>query len=127
MNYIFLYIITLLTLLGLDAVWLSLVAMKLFARYLSHLSGPLRMLPASVFYIFYAVGILLLVVLPYKDDPRKVFLIGALLGALCYGTYDLTNLATLRNWPLGFAVLEGAVVTAVTSYIAALIARKLGI
>lgn len=118
------------TLLGLDAVWLSLVAMKLFTKYLSHLSGPFQLTPAAVFYLFYTLGLLILVVLPYKDDPKKVFLMGALLGALAYGTYDLTNLATLRNWPLSFALVDitwGTVVTGLTALVASFLARKIGV
>lgn len=130
MNYILLYLGTFVTLLGLDAVWLSLVAMKLFTKYLSHLSGPFRLTPAAVFYLFYTLGLLILVVLPYKDDPKKVFLMGALLGALAYGTYDLTNLATLRNWPLGFALIDitwGTAVTGLTALVASFLARKIGV
>lgn len=129
-NYILLYLSTLITLLALDAAWLSLVAMKLFIKYLSHLAGPFRLAPAGIFYLFYVVGILLLVVLPYKDDPKKVFWMGALLGALAYGTYDLTNLATLKDWPLGFALLDmtwGTVVTAITALAASFFVKKFGI
>jgi len=130
MNYILLYIATFFTLLGLDVLWLYFVAMKLFTKYLSHLAGKTQMIPAVLFYLFYTVGILILVVLPYKDDPKKVFFMGALLGALAYGTYDLTNLATLRNWPLNFALLDiswGTLVTAVTALVASFIARKIGL
>lgn len=128
--YMTLYLATFFILLGVDALWLSFVAMKLFTKYVLHLMGTFSLAPAGIFYFFYALGILLLVVLPYKDDPKKVFLFGALLGALCYGTYDLTNLATLKNWPLSFAIVDiswGTFVTAVTAFISSLIAKRLGL
>lgn len=92
---------TALTFLGCDAVWLSLMAGRL---YRPRLAGLLRedfaLAPAALFYGLYIVGILFFAVAPALSSGRwtTAFLRGVMLGLVAYATYDLTNQATLRGW-----------------------------
>ena len=67
------------------------------------------LVPAVIFYLLYSLGILVLVVNPSLENSSglvKVFVLGALLGVVAYATYDLTNQATLKNWPLVVTVID---------------------
>jgi uncharacterized membrane protein len=112
----------------LDAVWLGLLVRDFVHQEL----GPLlleqpSLLPAALFYLLYAVGVLVFAVRPALADggwPQAARL-GAMLGLTCYLTYDLNNLATLKAWSPQFAgvnILWGGLVTAAaacTGYAAA--------
>ncbi len=117
---IVLFGLTLITFLALDAVWLGVVARKLYSRELGHLLAPdVRWAAAVIFYLLYVAGLLVLVVLPRADAPLlHVALLGALFGLVAYATYDLTNLATLSGWPISVTLADlawGAVVTGLTA------------
>lgn len=118
--------------LAIDAVWLSYVAKDFYRR---HLDGMLldefRLGIAALFYLLYAVGILVLAVAPAAKagSPLQAILLGALFGACAYGTYDITNLATLKNWPVIVSVVDiawGTVLTATASFVGYLVLSRLG-
>jgi uncharacterized membrane protein len=69
-----------------------------------------RLLAALAFYVLYAAGLMIFAVMPHADDPGwgKVVSTGALFGFFAYATYDLSNLATLRNWPVGLTLVDMA-------------------
>lgn len=122
-----LYLFALLALVVLDFSWLSLTA-EVYRGMLAHLFAPsFSLLPAVAFYPLYALAIYVLVLLPAIREKRKlltVMLTGALLGLASYGAYDLTNQATLREWPLMITAIDmawGACVTAAASGIAYLL------
>jgi uncharacterized membrane protein len=100
----------LLVMLVLDALWLGVVARDWYQAGI----GPLMRQPpwwgvAVLFYLVYAVGITWFGVWPQRDGgPGPVLLQAALFGFFAYATYDLTNLATLRGWPVGLAVADMA-------------------
>lgn len=104
---------------GIDLAWIALVMRALFAQHL----GPLlvespRLGPAIAFYLVYAAGIVLLAVLPAQSWPmgRLAALgFGAALGLVAYATYDLTNRATLKAWPLSVALVDIAWGTLLTA------------
>jgi len=102
--------ITILIVFGtIDAVWLSFMAGALYYPILGDiLVDQVRIAPAVVFYLFYPVGIVVLAVRPALRDGSawSAVALGALLGALCYATYDLTNYATLKNWSLQITVID---------------------
>jgi uncharacterized membrane protein len=113
-------LLTLVTFLALDAVWLGLIAKDMYRREIGHLLGPnVRWGAALVFYIVYIVGLLVFVVLPHASSPLvPVAGLGALFGLVAYATYDLTNLATLARWPLAVTIADlawGAFVTGVAA------------
>ncbi len=114
------YLLTLVTFLAIDAVWLGLIASGMYKRELGHLLAPnVRWGAAAVFYLLYVAGVLVLVVMPNLDAPlSRVLLLGAVFGLVAYATYDLTNLATLLRWPLRVTVLDliwGTFLTAATA------------
>lgn len=107
--------------LGLDAIWLSQVALGLYRREIGGLLLAQPNLPvAGLFYLLFVVGIVLLVVQPAVATGgwTTALWMGALLGLVAYGTYDITNLSTLRGWSLTVTAIDiawGAVLTAVAS------------
>jgi uncharacterized membrane protein len=90
----------LLILLLLDLVWLKFVMADIFRSALGDtmVESP-RMLPAVLFYVMYAVGTFFLVVEPSASSTwTRTISMAALFGLMAYGTYDLTNMATLKPW-----------------------------
>jgi uncharacterized membrane protein len=127
------WIATAVVFLGLDAVWLSFSASRL---YRPMLGGLLRdgflLAPAALFYLIYTVGIVVFAISPEFASGRwvAVGLRGAFLGLFGYAVYDLTNQATLRDWPLAVTVADlvwGALLTAVAAVAGLLAARAVGI
>lgn len=96
-----LYVITAVVFLGLDMIGIRMLIRPIFDRHIGDLlASPLRLGPAAVFYLFYVAGLLWFVSAPALRDsaPLQALLGGAILGALCYGTYEFTNYATLGRW-----------------------------
>jgi uncharacterized membrane protein len=105
----------------LDMIWLSQVTEKIYQPALGSLLADQVVLPAAIaFYLIYVAGIMVLAVQPglRAQSLLTAILTGAMLGLVAYGTYDLTNLATLKGWPLHVTLLDlawGTVVTAISS------------
>lgn len=111
------YLATMLAMLVLDALWLGLVAPGLYRQGIGHLMAPEpRLVPAALFYLVYAWGLQLFAVAPERAPwpwPRTLARAAAF-GLCAYATYDLSNLATLRDWPVWLAGLDiawGCVIT----------------
>lgn len=115
------YILTFLVFLAVDMVWLGLIAKNIYQKYLgSFLSENVNWTSAFIFYIIYVIGIFIFVINPAvkNDSVINAILLGAIFGFIAYATYDLTNLATLKGWPLQIVFIDivwGAVLTAVVS------------
>jgi len=115
------YLATGVVFLGLDAIWLSQVGLGLYRREIGALLLEQPNLPvAGLFYLLFVAGIVLLVVQPAAADGDwlAALWMGALLGLVAYGTYDITNLSTLRGWSPTIAAIDvawGAALTAVAS------------
>lgn len=116
-----LYLYALIALVALDFAWLSSTS-HIYASMLAHLFAPsFSLTPAFFFYPLYALAIFVLILKPAvreKSGIASVVLKGALLGLAAYGAYDLTNAATLRDWPLTITLIDmawGAAVTAAAS------------
>jgi uncharacterized membrane protein len=121
------YVATLLTFLLLDGIWLGLLMAPTYRELLGSLmlEKPL-LLPAAVFYCLYVIGCVVFVVLPALSWQRAAKL-GALLGLVAYGTYDLTNWATLRDWSMQVSLMDwawGIVATAVACTVGYLVAKR---
>ncbi len=105
----------------LDALWLLVLAKNFYAEQMGFLfTKSVSFAPIAFFYPLYALGVLVLVVLPAVSSASWVEALwrGALLGLVAYGAYDLTNHATIANWPLMMTVVDmawGMAVTALTS------------
>ena len=104
----FAYLGTLLAFLVLDGLWLGVFMGQTYRSLLGSLMlDQPRLLPAVLFYLLYALGCVVLVVLPSGSWQRAAGL-GALLGLVAYGTYDLSNWATLQGWSAGLALMDMA-------------------
>ena len=129
--YLKLYLATLVAFTAIDAVWLGVVARTFYRKHLGFLMAPSpNWLAAIVFYLLFVVGILVFVVVPgLKGDSVKVTLLrAALFGLIAYATYDLTNLATVRDWPVLVAAVDmtwGAVLSVAVSFASLMIGKWL--
>ena len=124
---VFAYLGTLLAFLVLDGLWLGVL---MGPTYKSLLGGLMldqpRLLPAVLFYLLYVTGCVVFVVLPSSSWQRAARL-GALLGLVAYGTYDLSNWATLQGWSSGLAIMDmawGTFLTAVCCTVGYLCAHR---
>ena len=112
------YLAVALVIVALDMLWLGLIAKTMYQQAIGHLLAEQpRLLAAVLFYLLYAVGLLVFAVLPQAEDPAwaRTLIMGALFGFFAYATYDLSNLATLRNWPIRFTVIDMAWGTALSA------------
>ncbi|MEP2830221.1 DUF2177 family protein [Parvibaculum sp.] len=118
MTYLFAYVASAVVFLGLDYIWLTRVARDFYANSLgSMMRDTPDFVAAGAFYLFYIGGIVFFAVMPAESWKGAVFR-GALLGLLAYGTYDMTNLATLKGWPWRMAAVDmawGAALTALAA------------
>lgn len=132
MQFAALYLLSLVIFLALDAVMLRLVIAPAFREHLGDwlLDSP-RFGPALMFYAFYVAGLTWLVSLPALRDgaPVQALALGALVGAMAYGTYEFTNLATLSRWSWSMVATDlawGTVLTGVAAGGAVWLTRALG-
>jgi uncharacterized membrane protein len=127
LNYLAAYGATALAILALDVVWLAVIAKSFYRASIGHLmADPPNLVAGGVFYLLYPVGILLFAVTPAPwSGPLRLVpwsqavLAGALFGLFAYATYDLSNLATLRGWPLRLTLVDIVWGTALTAAAAA--------
>ena len=109
-----------LVMVALDMLWLGLIARPIYQQGIGHLMAEHPNVPvAMLFYAVYAVGLLVFAVLPHAAEAAwgKTAASAALFGFFAYATYDLTNLATLKGWPIGVSLLDmawGSAVSAVS-------------
>lgn len=124
------YGIIFITFLVIDALWLGLVAPKMYKSEIGHLmADKVNFVPAIIFYLIYTIAILVFVVNPAvdKNDLMYAVIFGAFLGFAMYATFDLTNQAALRDWPLKVTIIDllwGTFVTGATATIATKIISK---
>ena len=107
--YVKLYLATLAAFLAIDMLWLGLVARGFYRGQIGFLLSPSpNWVAAFVFYLIFVGGLLYFAVLPglQAGSLSKALLHGALFGLLTYATYDLTNLATLKDWPLTVTIVD---------------------
>ena len=122
-----LYLIAVPVFFAIDLIWLGLVAQGFYQSQIGSLMREsVRWVPAVIFYLLFVAGIILFAVWPGIENSSilKTLALGAALGFLAYATYDLTNLATLKDWPVKIVVVDiiwGSVlsggVSAITYYI----------
>lgn len=124
MKQILLYIITLLSVVLLDLTWFKLSS-SFYVKEIGFLFGEkINFIPAIIFYLIYAIGIVYFVINPSIANGGSyinVLAIGAFFGLIAYGTYDFTNHATIKNWPIIVTIVDiiwGMFVTSASSLIA---------
>ena len=115
------YFTTAVVFLALDAVWLGVVAREFYRAQLGDLMSPQPNLAvAAAFYALYVVGVVVFAVAPAlaAGSWTTALVSGLLFGFFAYATYDLTNIATLRDWPVAMTVVDlawGAALTGVSA------------
>ena len=118
MRYAVAYIVTALVFLGFDFIWLTQVALGMYRRELAGLllDQP-NLLIAGLFYLLFVAGLVILAVVPALNGGSWVnaLLMGAVLGLVAYGTYDITNLSTLKGWSLTVTLADLAWGTVLSS------------
>ncbi len=130
-NTVLLYLITLAIFFLIDMVWLGLVAKNFYRNQLGEmLSAKVNWAAAILFYLLFIAGLELFVIAPAlkAGGALQALWSGALFGLIAYATYDLTNLATLRGWPLRVTVVDlvwGSLLGGAVSFFATLIGRRL--
>jgi uncharacterized membrane protein len=120
-KYIAAYVATLVVFFALDFVWLSIMGNALYKPTLGDILLPkFSPAPALIFYVLYIVGVVIFAIVPaiQSGNWTSALLFGALFGFFAYGTYDMTNMSTLRNWTLQITVADmiwGTVLTGVSA------------
>ena len=107
--YLKLYALTVPVFFIIDLIWLGLVAKGYYQKSLGYILSPQVNWPAAIiFYLIYIVGILVFAVVPALSKGSLLYaaLFGALYGFFTYMTYELTNLALLKDWPLGIVFVD---------------------
>jgi len=131
--FIKLYFIALTVFFSIDLVWLSLIAKNFYNKHLGYLmKTQVNFIPALIFYLLFTLGLVLFVITPSleKNSIAHAVLFGALFGLITYATYDLTNHATIKDWPLIVTIIDliwGSSLALLVSAITHLIAKKLGL
>lgn len=121
-TYLLAYISTAVVFFGLDFIWLSRVATSFYKSRIGDLMlAQPNFMAAGLFYLFYIAGIVYFAVAPALNGGNWVnaLVSGAILGFIAYGTYDMTNLSTLKNWSLSVSVVDMAWGTVLTGLAAA--------
>lgn len=124
------YLMALTTFFAIDMVWLGFVAKNLYAKQLGFLmKSDINWIAALLFYALYIAGLTFFVITPalQKHSWMYAVLAGAFFGLICYATYDLTNLATVKNWPIIITVIDliwGTVLAAAVSFVTYIVATK---
>ena len=104
----------------LDGLWLGFVARDFYQRELAAvIAEPIRKLPALLFYLAYPLGVIALALHPMPSSLAAAIGRAALVGLFAYGTYDLTNLATLKSWSVPLTAVDMAWGTFITAMIGA--------
>jgi uncharacterized membrane protein len=130
--FIKLYFIALPVFFAIDMVWLGLIAKGFYAKQIGHLmKTDINWTAAILFYLLFIAGLVLFVIIPAVEKNSWVhsLLFGALFGFITYATYDLTNLATLKDWPVLVTIVDliwGAVLAASVSIVTYFIANTIG-
>ena len=121
------YLVAVVVFFGIDLVWLGVVAQRFYHQQIGFLLSPRVNWPAAItFYLLYVAGMVHFALRPaiVQGSWQTALFTGAFFGFITYATYDLTNLATLRDWPLLVTLVDlawgttlGAAVTTVTFFI----------
>lgn len=124
-DFVFLYLIALAVFLIIDSFWLGLIARRLYRSQIGFLlRDKFNFKAAGVFYLFYLAGLVFFVITP-AESWTFALLAGLFFGFITYATYDITNLATIKDWPVKLTIIDivwGSFIAGITSLITFLIA-----
>lgn len=126
-----LYTIALPVFFAIDMLWLGVIAKNFYRSQIGTLmKSDVNWTAAIIFYLIFIAGLVVFVISPAveKASWMHALLFGALFGFVCYATYDLTNLAVAKDWPLLVTIVDliwGAVLAASVSTVTYFIASKI--
>ena len=103
------YLVTTVVFFLVDIVWLGFISKNLYSKYLGHFMAPrVNWIAALIFYALFIVGLMFFVINPAlaKKSLSYAIVAGGLFGLIAYSTYDLTNLATIKDWPLNITIID---------------------
>lgn len=121
------YVISFIVFFIIDILWLGLIAKNIYNKYLGYIiKDNFNWIAAIIFYIIFIIGIQFFVLNPAieKQSVLYAFLVGGIFGFITYSTYDLTNLATIKQWPISITIIDiiwGSILSSLTSGISYLI------
>lgn len=131
LRYLILYAITVAIFFAIDILWIGVIAKNLYREKLGFiLSDKVNWAAAIIFYLIYIGGIIYFAVAPaiQAHSLSTAIMNGVLLGILCYATYDLTNMATIAQWPLSITIIDiiwGGFLTGSCATLSYLVSTKL--
>ncbi|MBS4201136.1 DUF2177 family protein [Bacillus sp. FJAT-49732] len=131
MHFINTYLVTLIVFFLIDILWLGFFAKNMYQEKLGFLlKTNVNWTAAIPFYLLFIAGMIFFVINPAlaKNSALYALIIGGFFGLITYATYDMTNLATLKNWPLSITILDiswGTFLCAITSFISFFTVRTL--
>lgn len=108
-KYFAAYISIAIVMVVLDFIWLAIIAKPLYQNGIGHLMAPEpNLLFAALFYMVYVLALIIFSIKPYASSPglRKTTFSAAMFGFFVYASYDLTNLAVLKGWPVHLALID---------------------
>ncbi|HQG55784.1 MAG TPA: DUF2177 family protein [Bacteroidales bacterium] len=129
--FIRLYLIALPVFFVIDMIWLVLIARNFYKEQIGFIMKPeINWVAAILFYLLFIAGLVVFVISPAVEKRTWIHALGygALFGLVTYATYDLTNLATLKEWPLKVTIIDliwGALLASSVSVVTYFIAIKL--
>lgn len=130
MNGVKQFLVAFTVFLVIDLFWLGIVSKRLYAKYLGYLMAEnINFVAAILFYLIFIVGLVYFVIHPalIKESFKMAVFSGMLFGLVTYSTYDLTNLATVKNWPMMITIIDliwGTVLSGSVSAISYLILKN---
>lgn len=133
MTFIKIYLITLPVFFAVDMIWLGFIARNFYRENLGHLlRDSVNWTAAIIFYLMFIAGLIVFVISPALEKTSWMYALiyGALFGLITYATYDLTNLATLKDWSLTVAIVDmiwGMILSSLVSTISYFISTKLAV
>lgn len=128
-----LYFIALPVFILIDIIWLGFLAKDFYAKQIGTLmKTDVNWIAAVIFYLIFIAGLVVFVINPAmeKGSWTQALLFGAFFGLVCYATYDLTNLAVAKDWPILVTIVDlmwGGFISASVSIITYFIANKIGL
>jgi uncharacterized membrane protein len=129
-TFVTLYIISVPIFFVVDLLWLGVIAKDIYQNKLGHLLGEVNWIPAVIFYLIFLAGLTFFAIYPAVMEGKLInaILYGAFFGFVTYVTYELTNLALLKDWPVSIVYIDivwgtllGAMVSGVTFFINSLL------
>lgn len=108
MSFLYIYLISIPVFIFFDLLWLGLVAKNFYQKRLGYLLGEVNWVVAIIFYLLFLLGMSFFVTVPaiIAGDILKALIMGSAFGCVTYATYDLTNQATIKKWPVSVTIVD---------------------